>query len=121
MSFQDAVRICLMKYVDAKGRAGRAEYWYFFLFNFIVSVIVGIIDAIIGSQILGLIVTLALLLPGIMVGIRRLHDTNRVGWWMLIGLIPIVGWIILIIFFVQPGDSGPNQYGPPAQQAAAAY
>jgi uncharacterized membrane protein YhaH (DUF805 family) len=122
MNFQDAVRTCLTKYVVSAGRAGRAEFWYFFLFNVIVSVVMGIIDAIIGTQILGGLVSLALLLPNIMVGIRRLHDTNRSGWWMLIGLIPVVGWIILIVFFVQPGDSGPNQHGPaPAPAAATAY
>jgi uncharacterized membrane protein YhaH (DUF805 family) len=111
MSFQDAVKICLSKYVDFKGRARRSEYWWFFLFNVIVSIVAGIIDSVIGSSVIGLLAALALLLPNIAVAIRRLHDTSRIGWWILIGVIPIVGWIILIVFYAQ--DSHPdNQYGP---------
>lgn len=111
MSFQDAVKTCLNKYVDFNGRARRSEYWWFVLFNVLVSIVFDIIDAIIGTSILGLLAGLALLLPGIAVGVRRLHDTSRSGWWILIGLIPLIGWIILIIFYVQ--DSHPdNQYGP---------
>ncbi|MGC4111878.1 MAG: DUF805 domain-containing protein [Nocardioides sp.] len=119
MSFQDAVRTCLSKYADFNGRARRSEYWWFALFNLIVSIVMDIIDAVIGNSILGLLVSLALLLPGIAVGVRRLHDTSRSGWWILIGLIPIVGWIVLIVFFVQ--DSHPdNQYGPSPKGYTAA-
>jgi uncharacterized membrane protein YhaH (DUF805 family) len=119
MSFQDAVKICLSKYVDFKGRARRSEYWWFFLFNVIVSIVAGIIDGVIGSTVIGFLAALALLLPNIAVGIRRLHDTSRVGWWILIGIIPIVGWIILIVFYAQ--DSHPdNQYGPSPKGNTAA-
>ncbi len=116
MSFQDAVRTCLQqKYAAFSGRARRSEYWFFVLFTFIVQVVASILDALFhlryGST--GLIenlASLALLLPGIGVGIRRLHDTGRSGWWLLIGLIPLIGWIVLLVFFVQ--DSQPdNQYG----------
>ena|SRR5215212_3848117 len=119
MSFQDAVRTCLQqKYVDFSGRARRSEYWFFALFNVIVSVVAGIIDGILGTRtaggstgLVGAIAGLALLLPNLGVGVRRLHDTGRSGWWLLIGLVPLVGWIVLIVFFVQ--DSQPdNQYGP---------
>lgn len=119
MSFQDAVRTCLtQKYVDFSGRARRSEYWFFALFNVIVSVVAGIIDGILGTRgvgggtgLVGAIAGLALLLPNLGVGVRRLHDTGRSGWWLLIGLIPLVGWIVLIVFFVQ--DSQPdNEYGP---------
>jgi uncharacterized membrane protein YhaH (DUF805 family) len=119
MSFQDAVRTCLQqKYVDFSGRARRSEYWFFVLFYVIVRLVANIIDAIIGTRgfagnqgLLGTLVALALLLPGLGVGVRRLHDTGRSGWWLLIGLIPLVGAIVLIVFFVQ--DSQPdNQYGP---------
>jgi uncharacterized membrane protein YhaH (DUF805 family) len=119
MSFQDAVRVCLtQKYVDFSGRARRSEYWYFALFVIIVSVVAGIIDGILGTRdtisntgLVGGIASLALLLPNLGVGARRLHDTGRSGWWLLIGLIPVIGWIVLIVFFVQ--DSQPdNQYGP---------
>jgi uncharacterized membrane protein YhaH (DUF805 family) len=119
MSFQDAVRVCLtQKYVDFSGRARRSEYWYFALFVVIVSVVAGIIDGILGTRdtisntgLVGGIASLALLLPNLGVGVRRLHDTGRSGWWLLIGLVPLIGWIVLIVFFVQ--DSHPdNQYGP---------
>jgi uncharacterized membrane protein YhaH (DUF805 family) len=119
MSFQDAIRTCLQrKYADFHGRARRSEYWFFALFTAIVGAVGGILDSIIGIRsgtygtgpIQG-ILQLALLLPGLAVGVRRLHDIGRSGWWLLIGLIPFVGWIILLIFFVQ--DSQPaNQYGP---------
>ena len=118
MSFQDAVRTCLQKkYVDFSGRARRSEYWYFFLFTIIVSIVAGIIDGILGTRssngtgLVGAIASLALLLPTLGVGVRRLHDTGRSGWWLLIGLIPLIGAIVLLVFFVQ--DSHPdNQYGP---------
>jgi uncharacterized membrane protein YhaH (DUF805 family) len=119
MSFRDAIRTCLRKYVDFTGRARRSEYWFFFLFTAIAGLVGAILDAIFGIRsdvysgtgpIEGLI-HLALLLPSLAVGARRLHDTGRSGWWLLIGLIPVVGWIILIVFFVQ--DSQPdNKYGP---------
>jgi uncharacterized membrane protein YhaH (DUF805 family) len=119
MSFQDAIRTCLQrKYADFHGRARRSEYWFFALFTFIVGAVGGILDAILGIRsgtygtgpIQG-ILQLALLVPTLAVGVRRLHDTGRSGWWLLIGLIPIVGWIILLVFFVQ--DSQPaNQHGP---------
>ena len=117
MSFQDAVRTCLQqKYATFSGRARRSEYWFFVLFTFIVQVIASILDAAFhlryGST--GLIenlASLALLLPGLGVAVRRLHDTGRTGWLVLIGLIPIVGWIILIVFFVQDSHAD-NQYGP---------
>jgi uncharacterized membrane protein YhaH (DUF805 family) len=117
MGFTDAVRICLQKYADFSGRGRRSEYWYFALFNLLVAIAAGILDAILGtdfdtgSGLIGLLASLALLLPGLAAGVRRLHDTSRSGWWILIGLIPIIGWIILIVFYVQ--DSHPdNQYGP---------
>ncbi|WP_433383199.1 DUF805 domain-containing protein [Actinoplanes sp. CA-142083] len=120
MSFQDAVRICLQrKYAEFHGRARRSEYWFFFLFSAIVSIVGSILDAIFGFRgwaygttgpIQG-ILQLAILVPSLAVGARRLHDTSRSGWWLLIGLVPFVGWIILLIFFVQ--DSHPaNQHGP---------
>ena len=120
MPFQDAVRICLQrKYVDFTGRARRSEYWFFFLFTVLAGIVGGILDGIFrlrggpyGSTgpIQGL-TQLALLLPSLAVGARRLHDTGRSGWWLLIALIPVVGWIILLVFFVQDSQQD-NQYGP---------
>jgi len=119
MSFQDAVRTCLQqKYVDFSGRARRSEYWFFVLFYVIARIVANIIDSIIGTRgflggngLLGTLLALALLLPGLAVAVRRLHDTGRSGWWVLIGLIPLVGAIVLIVFFVQDSQ-GENQYGP---------
>src|SRR4029079_12439451 len=100
MSFQDAVRTCLQrKYADFHGRARRSEYWFFVLFTAIVSIVGGILDTIFGFRgwagdttgpIQG-ILQLAFLLPGRAVGAGRLHDRSRSGWWLLIGLIPLVG------------------------------
>jgi uncharacterized membrane protein YhaH (DUF805 family) len=125
MSFQDAVKVCLNKYVDFSGRARRSEYWWFFLFQVLVSIVASIIDAILGTRsgnfgVVEGLASLALLLPGLAVGARRLHDTTKSGWWLLIGLVPCVGIIVLIIFFVQ--DSHPdNQYGPSPKAFGGGY
>ena len=120
MSFQDAVRICLQrKYADFHGRARRSEYWFFILFTAIVSAVGGALDAIFGIRsgtyggtgpIQGLL-QLILLVPTLAAGARRLHDTGRSGWWQLLGLIPVVGWIILVVLFAQDGQPA-NQHGP---------
>jgi uncharacterized membrane protein YhaH (DUF805 family) len=118
MDFMTAVRTCLSKYVDFSGRARRSEYWYFALFNLLVSFVAGFLDAVLGTDydtgsggLIATVAGLALFLPSLAVGVRRLHDTDRSGWWILIGLIPIVGWILLIVWFCT--DSKPdNQYGP---------
>ena len=108
----------LKKYADFNGRARRKEYWMFFLFNVIISIVLLIVDGILGTSavpgtmgLLGVIYLLALLVPGIAVAIRRLHDTGRSGWWILIGLVPFVGGIILIVFLVQDSTPGDNQFG----------
>ncbi|HEV2797950.1 MAG TPA: DUF805 domain-containing protein [Nocardioides sp.] len=126
MDFMTAVRTCLSKYVDFSGRARRSEYWYFVLFNVIVSAVANILDNVIGTDfeagsggILSTVVGLALFLPGLAAGVRRLHDTGRSGWWILIGLIPIIGWILLIVWYCT--DSKPdNQYGPNPKNEFAA-
>ncbi|QBR93557.1 DUF805 domain-containing protein [Nocardioides euryhalodurans] len=117
MSFADSVRTCLSKYVVFSGRARRSEYWWFVLFNILVGIVAAILDAVLGtgydsgSGLIASLVSLALLLPNIAVAIRRLHDTSRTGWWILIGLIPIIGWIILLVFYVQDSHAD-NDYGP---------
>ena len=113
MNFLEAIQVCLSKYATFHGRARRSEYWWFALFNLIVSVIAAIIDqALGGGQIFQVVVSLALFLPSLAVAIRRLHDTNRSGWWILIGLIPLVGFIILIVWFCTDSAPGDNNYGP---------
>jgi uncharacterized membrane protein YhaH (DUF805 family) len=108
----------LRKYTVFSGRAQRAEYWYFVLFNMIVGVALSMIDQATGTfdqetgaGLLGGLYSLAVLLPGIAVAVRRLHDTGHSGWWMFIILIPIIGWIALFIFMVQDSDAGGNEYG----------
>lgn len=109
----------LKKYAVFQGRARRKEYWYFALFNIIFSIILGVIDGVTGSfspeagiGLLGSIYSLAILIPAIAVSVRRLHDTNRSGWWLLILLIPLIGSIVFLIFTVQDSKPEENQYGP---------
>lgn len=112
MDFQTAVRTCLNKYVVISGRARRSEYWWFVLFNLIGGVIMSIVDSVLGIELLNGLWSLALLLPGICVGGRRLHDLDKSAWWLLIAFIPLVGWIILIVWAASKGTAGPNRFGP---------
>ncbi|MFJ1733870.1 DUF805 domain-containing protein [Streptomyces sp. NPDC088254] len=107
----------LKKYAVFGGRARRQEYWMFTLFSVIVSIVLAIIDAAIGSSILGIIYSLAVLLPSLGVAVRRLHDTGRSGWWLLIALVPLIGAIVLIVFLASEGKRGPNEYGPDPKTA----
>ncbi len=114
----------LKKYVVFNGRARRKEYWFFVLFNILIFIALGIIDGVTGSfspeigmGLLSGIYWLAVLIPGIAVSIRRLHDTDRSGWWLLIGLIPIIGAIVLLVFMVQDSKPGQNQYGTNPKEA----
>ncbi len=108
----------LRKYAQFGGRARRKEYWYFTLFNIIFSFTLGFIDGLVGSfdpeigiGLLGGIYSLAVLIPSIAVAFRRLHDTGRSGWWLLIGFIPLIGAIVLLIFMVSDSSEEENQYG----------
>jgi uncharacterized membrane protein YhaH (DUF805 family) len=114
------------RFADFSGRSQRAEYWYFVLFNFIISFVLGFVDGLAGTiisetglGILGILYGLFILIPSISVGVRRLHDTGRSGWWLLIGLIPIIGAIVLIIFFIQDSQSETNTYGPNPKMSVA--
>ena len=97
----EACKMYWQKYVDFEGRSRRAEYWWAALMVFVLSLI----------PYINILVGLATIIPSIAVGVRRLHDINKSGWFMLLNLIPIVGQIILIIWFCQEGTIGPNQYG----------
>lgn len=112
----------LRSYADFKGRARRQEFWMFMLFNFLFSCITAIADKLIlgaYSYPLNTIYSLAVFIPTIAVLARRLHDTDRTGWWILIGLIPVVGYITLIVFACFDGNRGENRFGadPKAQGA----
>lgn len=112
MDFPTAVRTALGKYATFSGRAQRSEFWWFYLFNVIGSVIVNVIDtAVIGIPALSIVWMLGMLIPGIAVSVRRMHDLDKSGWWIFIVLIPIVGIILYIYWFVQRGTVGPNRFG----------
>ncbi|MEO8487402.1 MAG: DUF805 domain-containing protein [Betaproteobacteria bacterium] len=109
----------LKKYATFEGRARRREYWFFVLAVVLISIVLTIVDTVIGTYnsasgygILSGIFALAMLVPSLAVGARRLHDTGRSGWWLLIGLVPLVGAIVLIVFFVLDSHPGTNAYGP---------
>lgn len=106
MNFQESVKVCFSKYADFNGRAKRSEYWWFVLFILVVSLITSFI-----SPVLSWIFSLATLVPSIAAAARRLHDTNRSGWWQLILLLPFIGLIILIVFLAQDSKSEPDVPG----------
>lgn len=106
----------LKNYVGFSGRARRKEYWYFFLFNFLISIALTFVDTAMGGGgqnigILSSIYALAVFLPALAVSIRRLHDTDRTGWWILIAFVPLIGFIVLLVFFCLEGTPGNNSYG----------
>ena len=109
MDFATAVRTCLNKYVTFSGRAPRSEYWWWTLFAIIANVVAVAIDAaVIGMPAIQVIVGLGLWLPAISVIVRRLHDLGKSGWWYWIALVPVVGFLVLLYWFVTRGTVGPN-------------
>ena len=115
MGMGEAVQSGFQHFVNWKGRASRPAFWWFFLFYVITLVVTGIIDQLIGTGILYIIAAVAFILPLLSVQVRRLHDTGRTGWWWWIGIIPIVGTIVLIVFYLLASEEGENQYGPNPQ------
>ena len=114
MTFFDAIKFGFSNYANFQGRSRRSAYWWWFLFNALVSAAFSILSG--GDEenffaTLGSLAGLALLLPGLAYGVRRLHDTNRSGWHLLYGLIPIAGFIMLLIWFVQDSEPGDNRFG----------
>ncbi|WP_370409633.1 DUF805 domain-containing protein [Streptomyces fradiae] len=107
------------KYATFSGRARRQAFWMFFLFNFIFSAVASILDSVLGITLISPIYVLAVLIPYLAVAVRRLHDTGRSGWWLLISLIPLVGFIILIVFWASEGEQQHNAHGPNPKLAPA--
>ncbi|MEJ7685756.1 MAG: DUF805 domain-containing protein [Variovorax sp.] len=107
MNFQQAVQTCFRKYVDFSGRGLRSEYWWFVLAYVVAALVAGFIHEFVYFA-----VVLAFLLPLVAAGARRLHDIGKSGWWLLLGLIPVVG-LVLIYFMVQPSQPESNEYGAP--------
>jgi uncharacterized membrane protein YhaH (DUF805 family) len=125
-SFTGAVAICLRRYASFAGRAPRSEYWWFALFTILASVVADILDSLFFGARVGLfsdLTWLAVLLPSIAVQVRRLHDIDRTGWWWWIVLVPLLGWILLLVWDCTPGTEGPNRYGddPLGPDIAAGY
>lgn len=120
MTFQESVSSCFNKYATFSGRATRSEYWWFALFNIIVSVVLNIVVQAGGGESMALnlvaaVASLALFLPGLAVGVRRLHDIDKAGWWLLIAFIPLIGFILLLIWFCTKGSVGENRFGFPPE------
>ncbi|WP_230939397.1 DUF805 domain-containing protein [Burkholderia diffusa] len=119
MNFTEAVRSALNQYAKFEGRARRAEYWYFALLTGVVSIVCQVItmagrDASALSlllMIVAAVVSLALVLPSLAVTVRRLHDTGRSGWFLLVGFVPVVGGILLLVWMCSRGTNGPNRFG----------
>ncbi len=120
-----AFRMGISKYTTFSGRASRSEFWYWVLAVVLLAIIVALIDAMIivpalgldpydpsSSQPLSALLGIVLFLPGLAMVVRRLHDIGKSGWWVLISLIPLLGILVLIYFYIQPSE-GPNDYGPP--------
>jgi uncharacterized membrane protein YhaH (DUF805 family) len=119
MTFPQAIQSGFSGYVEFSGRAAITEFWYWVLFTIIGTVVAKILDAALFASLplspLSDIFALATLLPSLAVSIRRLHDTNRSGWWSLLSFVPLVGAIMLIVWWIEQGTPGPNQYGDPTR------
>lgn len=116
LTFQEAVQRALtVNYCNFSGRSSRSEYWWYVLFTFILGLVLGFVLGIIFSDTLTDIITgivnLALLLPGLGLCVRRMHDIGKSGWWVLVAIIPVIGWILFIYWAAQPSQPTPNQWG----------
>ena len=116
----------LKNYATFSGRARRKEYWMFFLFNVLISLGLGVLDVVAGTYSVEYetgffsgLYSLLVLIPSIAVGVRRLHDTNRSGWWILISLIPIIGVLVLFVFMCLDSQPGTNRFGVNPKEAAS--
>ena len=111
MTFTESVSYCLTNYFTVSGRGARSEYWWFILATLLAGIVGSIIDIIIGFELVGPLVSLAVFIPTIVAATRRLHDTDRSGWWQLIALIPLIGGIVLLVWLASRGTDGPNRFG----------
>ena len=120
VDFGTAVKLGFQRYVDFSDRSTRAEYWWWCLFTVVASFALFIADNLTGNSSLGglldMLFTLATIIPSLALGARRLHDINRTGWWLLLLFVPVIGWIVLIVWAIERGDKGTNKYGPDPRQ-----
>jgi uncharacterized membrane protein YhaH (DUF805 family) len=111
MDFGEAIKSGFSNYVNFSDRASRSEYWFWSLFSVICTIVAYILDARIGLPVTRSLFELATFLPSLAVGVRRLHDLDRSGWWMFLFLIPLIGAIVLIVWFCTQGTDGENRFG----------
>ena len=122
MNFAEAIQSGFRNYVGFSGRAMRSEFWFWFLFAVLVTIATQFLDGFLFDQQFGLlsgIAALALFLPGLAVSVRRLHDRDKSGWFILLYFIPLIGFIILLIWYCTRGTVGPNRFGPDPLPAAS--
>ncbi len=120
--------VVMQRFAKFDGRAGRSEFWWYYLANIVINLVLTIL-MVIGFNLAGALGVLVLLVliafwvviivPTVALAIRRLHDTDKSGWWLLIGFVPIVGTIVLLVFYIMEGTSGPNNFGAAAEPASA--
>lgn len=121
MDFWSAVKSCFAKYATFRGRAPRSEYWYFTLFCVLLSIAASFLDAALFHQQSGAlsgIEALVTILPSLAVSVRRLHDVDKSGWWLLMIFVPILGWILLLVWNCTRGMTGVNRFGDDPLPAA---
>ena len=122
VGFGDAVRSGLSKYVVFSGRARRSEFWFFYLFGIVAGIVALVLDAVLGTgPLLYAVTALALFLPNLAIGVRRLHDTGKSGAYYLFILIPLVGGILLVVWWCKDSDPGANAYGPSPKDGSSAF
>jgi uncharacterized membrane protein YhaH (DUF805 family) len=121
MNFAEAIQSGFRNYVGFSGRAARSEFWFWVLFAVLVGIATQVLDGILFGQQFGIlsgIGALALFLPGLAVSVRRLHDRDKSGWFVLLYFIPLIGFIILLIWYCMRGTIGANRFGPDPLQSA---
>jgi len=113
MGFGQAISAGFVKYVNFRDRACRSEFWYWTLFNIIAGSVAAIIDLMLNDeQLVSGLFALVTIIPSFAIAVRRLHDLDRTGWWYLIGFVPVIGMIVLLVWYAAKGTDGPNQFGP---------
>jgi uncharacterized membrane protein YhaH (DUF805 family) len=112
MGFGQAISAGFIKYVNFRDRACRSEYWYWTLFTIIAGIVAAIIDAKLNTQLVSGLFDLVTLIPSLAIAVRRLHDLDRSGWWLLLSFVPLIGFIVLLVWYATKGTDGPNRFGP---------
>jgi uncharacterized membrane protein YhaH (DUF805 family) len=116
VEFGEAAQLLVKNYATFQGRSSRGAYWWAWFITFLIALALSVIDRGLGAApgmgVLGSLFGIAILLPSVAIGVRRLHDTDKSGWWMLFALVPVAGWVILLVLFLMPGERETNTYGP---------